>query len=133
MQGGKMNKVLKVVVATILVLAMSSALFACGASTETKAAAGVYKLESITANGATVSGADIDTVAAAANVSVLLSLELFNTGKYKLVSMDVAYEGNFKIEGTKIIFTDGQDLTGTYENNTVTVDVEGINAVFKKQ
>jgi hypothetical protein len=128
-----MNRVLKVVVATTLVLAMSSALFACGASAETKAAAGVYKLESITANGATVSGADIDTVAAAANVSVLLSLELFNTGKYKLVSMDVTYEGNFKIEGTKIIFTDGQDLTGTYENNTVTVDVEGINAVFKKQ
>ncbi len=128
-----MRKLVKAFSGTLLAITLGFAVVACTqVSDETKAAAGIYQLQSIAMNGTEVSGDNIAAVAERAGVSVLLSLELFDTGRYKLVSMDEPYEGNFKIEGNQITFTDGQDLTGSYENNTVTIDIQGIHAVFTK-
>ncbi len=128
-----MRTLLKAFAGAFTAFALTVMMVACAqVSDETKAAAGVYNLQSIAMNGTEVSGENIDAVAKRAGVSVLLSLELLDTGKYKLVSMDEPYEGNFKVEGNQITFTDGQDLAGLFENNTVTIDIQAIHAVFKK-
>ena len=63
-----------------------------------------------------------------------LYLEFTNDGKFKMMLMDEAMEGTFKVSGNAVTLTvDGEAITATIDGNKITMAQDGISMVFEKK
>jgi hypothetical protein len=139
-----MKRIARIVLAAMLVLAMGAALTGCaGVSEETKAAAGIYKLDSITVNGQTITVEDYKA-ATGDDILSTFTLELTEAGKYTMAYAEDDGSGGIKegtengdvsVSGTEISFKLGifaPATVGSIQNGTVTIEVDGTKLVYKK-
>ncbi|HBT95899.1 MAG TPA: hypothetical protein DEB24_07405 [Coriobacteriia bacterium] len=137
-----MKKIVRVVMAAVLAMTMGAALVACGGvSDETKAAAGMYKLESVTVEGTTVTVKEYEELTGDDILSGF-TLELTDAGKYAMAYAEADASGNltesvengdFSVSGSEIKFKKGAispETVGSFESGKITVTVEEVTLIY---
>ncbi len=110
-----MKKIVKVLSAMALVIALGVTLVACGGVT------GTYECE------ITVMGSSVTT-----------TLELKDGDEFVMTAnmggVSSEQKGTYKVDGEKITLTvDGETLEGTITNNEIVITQDGVKMTFKKK
>ena len=117
---------MKRTLALLLFLIVSISLFAgCGGSGNDPALTGKYTLVAYEQDGEEILTEMVDMLKefGIAEDNFEMYLEFQSGGKFKLVSFDEEQKGTFKVNGTTVILsTDGEDLKGKMEGNTIIIE-----------
>lgn len=134
------SKMLSLALALVCVIG----LVACGGNGGSSAAAGTYRLQTITAAGVSM---NLDELATAAGVSAddfKVTLDLKSDGSFMLDmsamadtvgtgAEDTTMEGTWKESGSNIeLESEGTTTTATLQDGVITLEEEGMSMTFKK-
>lgn len=120
-----------------MVLMMVFSLAACGKKDSGSSAAGTYNLQEIAAAGVTMNIDDLKESLGDAAADLNLSLILNEDGKFTLdmtafdptMSMDGTWEEK---DGSIELTVDGETVSATYKDGTITLEESGTSMTFKK-
>ena len=124
-------------IALLMVMILTVSLLAgCGGSGGS-GVVGKYELVSITEDGTTMKGEELEAYAKLLGVDgSLMSMELTSDGKVIMTSAmmeDLSGEGTYKVDGNKITVTvDDAPAEGTIDGNRITLNAEDTEMIFEK-